>query len=169
MVDLVVHEIFWCGRHGQPIVSLHLAGTDRFFAVAMAAEDASLLAPEPPATASGRVRLYEMMESAVTGLGGGITEVQLSVGDTAMLQAAVRIAGPDGELTLPAHFADGIALAHRQRVPLRMTDADVARVPPSTIPKPAPPAAQTHHRDLTPFRDLIESLDLDEFGPSGRS
>lgn len=164
MVDLLVHEIFWCGRHGQPVVSLRLAGTERFFAVAMAAEDAAVLAPEPPVTASGRVRLLDLVESAVTGLGGHVAEVRLTVAERAMLEATVRIAGPSGEVTLPVHFADGIALAYRQRLPLRMAEVDVARVPPSSIPTLNRPTDARGHDSLEPYRDLIESLDLDQLG-----
>lgn len=167
MVDLFVHDVFWCGRHGQPIVALGLAGTTRFFAVGMAAEDAACLAPVPPAIASNRVRLFDLMESAVANSGGVITDIQLFVGDSAMLGASVRMSGPTGEHSLPAHFADAIAIACRLRLPLRMAEADVARIPPSTISASRPSA--TGQADLKPFRDLIESLDLDQFGSSSTS
>lgn len=168
MVDLLVHEVMWCVRHGHPVLALRLSESDRYFAVAMGVEDAAVLAPYPaPGAVSGRTRLYSLIESAVAGLSGRIQEVQLFVGDDTILRAAVRIAAPHGDLTLPAHFADGIALAHRRQIPLRMAEEDVARIPASTLSAPAQPAALADTLQLGPYRALIESLDLDEFGAPG--
>ncbi len=168
MVDLLVHEVMWCVRHGHPVLALRLHGTDRYFAVAMAADDASALASHPATgTLTGRTRLYNLVESTVAGLNGHIVEVQLFVDTNAILQAAVRIAAPGGEFTLPSHFADGIALAHRRRIPLRMAEEDVSRIPAATVSPPAHHPEHASSMSLGPFRDLIESLDLDEFGHPG--
>jgi bifunctional DNase/RNase len=161
MMELNVHDVMWCAAHGHPVLTMHLSGTDRYFAVSVGPEDAASLAPHashlPP---SSRVRLYGLLESSIAALGARLSEVQLFVGDDAHLRAAVRITGPQGELTLPAHFADGIALAHRRRVPLRMTDEDLARVPTS---RPMSARNERGGDRLAPYRDVIEALDLDDF------
>lgn len=165
MVDLRVHEVMWCAHHGHPMLTLHLSGTDRFFAVSMAPDDAASLATHPsPGAATSRTRLYSLVESSIAGLGARLTEVQLFVGPDAVLRAVVRISGPAGNLTLPTHFADGIALAHRRRVPLRMTEDDIARVPSSPARPPRPVADHPGQVKLAPFRDVIDGLDLDDFG-----
>ncbi len=166
MIDLRVHDVLWCAHHGHPILTMHLTGTDRYFAVPMGNDDAASLAPHPStSTASSRTRLYGLVEASIAGLDARLTEVQLFVGDDSVLRAVVRITGPRGELTLPAHFADGIALAQRRRVPLRMDEDDVARVPSERMPTPSPPTpASPGHTLLAPYRDVIESLDLDGFG-----
>ena len=76
---------------------------------------------------------------------------------------------------LPAHFADGVALAHRGRLPLRMADEDLGRVPltplaaseaPAQIePPPTSGPSRQSARPPEAFRALIESLDFDNFGP----
>ena len=161
MMELSVYDVMWCATHGHPVLTMHLSGTDRYFAVSVGPEDAASLAPHAShLPACSRVRLYGLLESSIAALGARLTEVQLFVGDDAHLRAAVRITGPQGELTLPAHFADGIALAHRRRVPLRVTDEDLARVPTS---RPNVTRTKRGEGELAPYRDVIESLDLDDF------
>jgi bifunctional DNase/RNase len=157
MVQLVIHAVQWCAAHGHPVLALRIAGGDRFFVVAIGAEDAAGLAPGGPA-AAGKAGLLRLVEDAVAGLGGRPVAVWLRVGDDGVLRATLRVAGPRGEVSLPAAFADGIALANRARLPLLMEDADLARVPlgPGGTPPPARPPA--------PFRDLIDALDLDGLG-----
>ncbi len=168
MIDLRVHDVIWCAEHGHPMLTMQLSGTDRFFAVSMAPDDAASLASHPSGSAAvSRTRLYDLVESSIDGLGARLLDVQLFVGPDAVLRSVVRIAGPAGEVTLPAHFSDGIALAHRRRVPLRMAEEDAARVP------AAHPLTQSRlvdsqlddpgHVHLAPFRDVIDSLDLDDF------
>lgn len=177
MIELRVHDVMWCAQHGHPMLTMQLGGTDRFFAVSMAADDAATLAVTPSAAAVSRTRLYDLVESSIAGLGARLREVQLFVGPDAVLRAVVRIAGPAGDFTLPAHFSDGIALAHRRRVPLRMAEDDVARVPAAAR---MPPWAAQHDADptedgadeplpddpghvhLAPYRDVVDSLDLDD-------
>lgn len=171
MIELQVRDVMWCAQHGHPMLTMQLGGTDRFFAVSMAADDAATLASNPSGAAVSRTRLYDLVESSIAGLGARLLEVQLFVGPDSVLRAVVRITGPAGEVTLPAHFSDGIALAHRRHVPLRMAEEDAARVPAAMTPpwagqNPAGPD-QTRHDDpghvhLAPYRDIVDSLDLDD-------
>lgn len=169
MIDLRVHEVMWCTEHGHPMLTMQLCGTDRFFAVSMAPDDAALLATHPSGSAAvSRTRLYDLVESSIGGLGARLLDVQLFVGPDAVLRSIVRIDGPAGEVTLPAHFSDGIALAHRLKVPLRMAEEDAARVPgangPSSRTRVIEPQPDTqNHAHLAPFRDVVDSLDLDDF------
>ena len=165
LIDLKVHDVHWCPTHGHPLLTMRLTGTDRYFVVSMGLDDAASLAPHPshPGAAS-RTRLYGLLESSIAGLGAEMTEVQLFVGDDSVLRAAVRIDGPRGKLTLPIHFADGIALAHRRQVPLRMSEEDVERVPAGPPAMPRPGSGSHGHGHLAPYREVVESLDLDDFG-----
>jgi hypothetical protein len=165
MADLSLHAVQWCAQHGHPVLALRTVD-DRYFVVALTADDAGALAPMPDAngaSASPRL-LYGLVEATVTALGARLTEVWLHVGQDAMLRASLHLRGPAGDCHLPANFADGIALAHRGRLPLRMADDDLGRVPlaPLTpVPEPGPSSAPPEA-----FRALIESLDLDHLGGS---
>jgi hypothetical protein len=104
-------------------------------------------------------RLHGLVEATVAALGAHLTEIRLHVGSDALLRAAICLHGSIGEVTLPAHFADGVALAHRGHLPIRMAEDDLRRVPLAPLDTPR----STESGALpTAFRTLIESLDLDE-------
>lgn len=178
MADLTLHAVQWCSQHGHPVLALRTSD-QRFFIVAMTAEDAVALAIMPDAVDSGRPprRLHTLVESIVAALEARVTEVHLEVGRDAVLRAFLHLSSPRGELSLPAHFADGVALAHRGRLPLRMADEDLMRVPLTPL---GGSGAEGSSQDLPwdsplsppfspvsapeAFRALIDSLDLDDFG-----
>lgn len=170
MAELRLHAVQWCAQHGHPVMALRTAD-DRFFIVAMTVDDAVGLAMIPDAADNGRAprRLHRLLEATVAALGAQLTAVQLRVGPDDVLRAVLHLRGPAGGLTIPAHFADGIALAQRSRVPLRIADDDLRRVPlaPLLADEPAFPLAMAEAP--TPpeaFRAFIDALDLDDFGPS---
>ncbi len=175
MTDLKLHAVQWCAQHGHPMMALRTTD-DRFFIVAMTAEDAVALATMPDAVDSGRPprRLHRLIESMVAALGGRLTEVRLHVGHDSVLRASLCLTSPRGDLSIPAHFADGVALAHRGRLPLRMADEDLVRVPltpiaedqlafPASHSPGTPPNATSSLPE--PFQALIDALDLEDFGP----
>jgi bifunctional DNase/RNase len=163
MADLTLHAVQWCAHHGHPVLALRTTD-DRYFIVSITAEEAGALAFLPAAVATELTprRLYGLVEAAVSALEGSVTEVRLHVGGDNMIRASLHLRGPAGERVVPAHFADGVAIAQRGRLPLRMADEDLARVPLAPLavtapsaPTPAPPTA---------FASLIASLDLDGLG-----
>jgi bifunctional DNase/RNase len=170
MTDLTLHAVQWCAQHGHPMMALRTTD-DRFFIVAMTAEDAVALATMPDAVDSGRPprRLHRLIEALIAALGARLTEVQLHVGPDAVLRASLCLASPRGDMSLPAHFADGVALAHHGRLPLRMADEDLAQVPLTPIAEdhpafPSPPQLPDSPALPGPFQALIDAMDLDDFG-----
>lgn len=159
MVDLTVETVLWCAHHGHPVLSLRTIAGDRHFAVAITAEDAGAMAIWRCGGATGQARFCDLFERTLTGLGARPTEVLLQVGPNAALGAILRVRGPQGGLELPVYFADGLVLAQRRSLPLRMAEEDLARVP-------VTPVAHSDRDEGVgqppgPFRQLIESLDLD--------
>jgi bifunctional DNase/RNase len=165
MADLTLHAVQWCAHHGHPVLALRTSD-DRIFVVAVSAEDAGSLAASPATSGveNRSCRLHGLVEATVAALGAHLTEIRLHVGSDALLRAAICLHGPIGEVTLPAHFADGVALAHRGHLPIRMADEDLRRVP--LTPLDTPRTAATGSLPSA-FRTLIESLDLDELDESG--
>jgi bifunctional DNase/RNase len=166
MVDLTVHAMLWCAQHGHPVLTLRAGQEDRHFAVAIAAEDAQAMALWQHADGRPhRIRLLELIETMLAGLGARLTEVRLRVGVDGVLRASVRLdrgeRAPGGALELSAHFADAIVLARRGPAPIRMADEDLARIPLAAF---GPPPTDEAREALGPFRRLIESLDLDGIG-----
>jgi hypothetical protein len=185
-IELVVHAVHRCVAHDHPVVTLRVRDTSRYFVVALAPDDARVLSPHwPPQGDPGRRRLMQLMETVVSQLGGKLTAVELTVGSDRLLQATLRVATPRGGeqepegIAIPVYFADGLALAQWQWIPLRMAEADVARIPLSTWEErlgagddapeagsdadlgPAGEPATEMTPSLVPFRAFIETLDLD--------
>ena len=163
MAELTIHALQWCAQHVHPVLALRVRHSERIFVVALSEEDATALTPRPNhGTGQGNLRLLALVESAITCLGARAVAVSLRVGDDSVLSASLRLDGPTGVREVQTHFADGVALAHRARLPLLMDDPDLARVPLGPIAGTAD--AET---PLAASRDLIESLDLDGIGGGG--
>ena len=177
MPDLSVHAVQWCSQHGHPVLALR-TDDGRAFIVAMTTDDAIGFAMTPAASDASRAprRLHRLVEALVASLSAKLSMVHLHVGSDDVLRASLQIDGLQGEIMLPAHFADGVALANRNQLPLRISAQDLARVPlmrlseaeveaplaapalpPIATERPVPPAA---------FRALIDSLELDDFDAS---
>ncbi len=177
MPDLNVHAVQWCSQHGHPV--LVLPTTDgRAFIVAMTTEDALAFATTPHASDTSRAprRLHSLVEAMIAALFAKLSAVHLHVGSDDVLRASLEIDGPQGEIMLPAHFADGVALASRNQLPLRISAQDLARVPlmrlsetdvETPLASPAlPPVPTARPEPPAAFRSVIESLELDDFGPT---
>jgi bifunctional DNase/RNase len=166
MADLTLHAVPWCVQHGHPVLTMR-TGDDRFFAVAVSVEDAGARALTPAGSVlekSSR-RAHALVEAAIAALGARLSEIRLHVGGDAMLRDSLRLHGPAGEVALPAHFADGVALAQRGRLPIRIVDEALRRVPLAALDATEP---TLDARSLpAAFRSLIESLDLDELDGTG--
>lgn len=169
MVELTIHAVQWCAEHGHPVLTLRVRDRGQFCVVAISGDDAAALAPAgETARSHPRNRLLTLVEATIAALGARRTEVRLHVTADALLGAALHLDAPGGPIALPVHFADAIALAHRADLPMRMAEPDLARAPiapweqaPTSESRPATAASEP---DLTPFRDLIASLDLDDIG-----
>ena len=177
MPDLSVHAVQWCSQHGHPVLALRTED-GRAFLVAMTTDDAVAFAGTPTVADTGRAprRLHRLVESLLAALNAKLAAVHLHVGLDDVLRASVQVVGPQGEITLPAHFADGVALASRNQLPLHISAQDLARVPlirldEAELGKPLassslPPVSAQQSEPPSAFRALIESLELDDFGPA---
>jgi len=177
MPDLSVHAVQWCSQHGHPILALRTAD-GRAFIVAMTPDDAIAFATTPDSIDASRAprRLHRLVEAMVAAFSAKLSAVHLHVGADDVLRASLQIDGPQGEIMLPAHFADGVALASRNQLPLRISEQDLARVPlmrlseaevEAPMASPAlPPIVAERPEPPHVFRALIDSLELDDFGPA---
>lgn len=174
-LSLHLHAVQWCSQHGHPVLALR-TGDNRYFIVALAQDDAVALAPIPDHADGGQPprRLHRLVEETVAACGARLREVHLHVGKDDILRASLQLSGPAGEMNLPAHFADGIALAFRGRLPIRMAETDLARVPLSllapsehALPTETQSTREPARRPPLPpeaFRAVIDALDLEGLG-----
>lgn len=171
-VDLTIHELSWCWRHGNPIVGLRHADSDASFWVTLAPEDAQALSPLYTFHRTGRARLYDLLDQTIESLGGQISAVSLSLNGAAALQATVRLCGSRGGDTLRVNTVDAITLAWRRGLAIHMEEDDLRQVmalKASTreLPPHKDQPVETMSAMSEPFRRFIESLDLGQVDESG--
>ena len=170
MIEVCVHEIGWCPGHGHPVLYLRVGETGYGFGVALSPRDAQAMATHPVEEGAERARLLSLLETAVVGLGARLAAVTLGLGPDRIVRAWLTLERSGDPLTIPAALPDGIALARREGVPLRMEEADVARLRapagPPTAGTGSPPGPRRSTDDGGPFRPFIESLDLDGLAPA---
>jgi hypothetical protein len=163
MTDLSLFAVQWCAQHGHPVLVLR-AADGQFLVVAMTSDDSAALAasPDPAQLDTAPRRLYRLLEQSWRGLGARLVEARLHVGDDRCLHASLYLAGVAGEVVVPAHFTDAIALARRAGAPMRMADAELTGVAPAPLGVEEPAPETTAPPEV--FRSLIASLDLDRLG-----
>jgi bifunctional DNase/RNase len=163
-VDLTIHELSWCWRHGNPIVGLRHVDSDAIFWVTLSPEDAQALSPLYNFHRAGRARHYDLLDQTIESLGGQISAISLSLGARSALHGSIRLQGPRGSDTLRVNTVDAIVLAWRRGVAISMDESDLKRVMALKATLHETPLPQGE-RDETgtisePFRQFIESLDL---------
>lgn len=174
-VELAIHEVEWC-RHGHPVLVLRERTGERRVALAVTVEDAQDLLRECP-LASGRFRACALALALLDATGATLDAVALIVGSDQILRADLRVAGPTGAGTVPAHATDGLALAVQRGLPLLIDATALARVGhiggsgPGCRDESGPPARRGMQPadPLAPFRPFVESLDFGDGGASGRA
>ncbi len=167
MVELTCHNVAWCPVHGGPVLALEIDDSEQYIAVTLSVADARALSPLPSVSGTDRARLCGVMLALLAGLGGRLREVRLDVGTDGLLRSCLVVDGPRGTFMLPAHTADWILLARQADLPLRMAAGDLTRAGYAATRRPEACGDQKDSRHLptdmlAPFRQFIESLDLDD-------
>jgi bifunctional DNase/RNase len=173
VIDLTIQGLTWCWRHGHPIIGLRAVDGEELFWITLSPEDAQALSPLYQGQASGRARIYALLETLVERLNGQITAVRLEYGAWNNLEATLEVEGPSGKQTIPVHVIDAVILASRPGVPFQISELDLTRIreerPTAARDRPSDtPVAQAIEVTLEPFRRFIESLDLGQLDDLGR-
>lgn len=172
MIDLTVQGLTWCWRHGHPIIGLVPCGSQDVFWITLSPEDAQALSPLYQGHASGRARIYALLETLVERLDGQIVAVRLGFGRWDALTASMEINGPACGQTIPVHVVDAIVLAARRQLPIQISEQDfrcIQQSRPTSDRAGGAGAEVSSIDDATPesFRHFIESLDLGQLDDPG--
>jgi bifunctional DNase/RNase len=136
--------------------------------IAVSVEDAQSLATQPFVTNSTRCQMYALLEACMQTFGFHINGVTVRIGKDGMTDTLLRLDGIATSAALPARLADGIALARRANVPIRMKQEDADRIRTSnscaageddTSSRPQGRGSMYPPRD--PLQAFIETLNMD--------
>jgi bifunctional DNase/RNase len=128
MIDLRPCDITWHPVAGQPVVIYGDRGGTLRLPIGIGAEDARLLVAASEADSSPRQRLFRLLGETLGTLGGRLVEVTLTFRCAEVLEARLRLDGPRGPVALTAPAVDGLILARRAGLPVRVATADLARL-----------------------------------------
>ncbi|MCO5178281.1 MAG: DUF151 domain-containing protein [Thermomicrobiales bacterium] len=158
-VRLTIHGLAWCAQHGHPLLGL-CARSERVIWISITPDDAQALSPTACDCASGRSRIYKLLEDSLAASGSTVRETSLMLGLHGELEASIVLDGPVGDLRIPAHPADAIVLACRSRRAITISESDLETVCPELSDTGRATVEDACESTPDPFRAFIESLDL---------
>ncbi|HWV23797.1 MAG TPA: bifunctional nuclease domain-containing protein [Thermomicrobiales bacterium] len=161
MPRFTLNNVQWCSDHGHPFAVLGTEDHKHHLVVAIAVEEAQMLAVHPQQSIG--IRVHGLLATLMRFLDVHLESVELILDDNLILQSRIHLMREGERLHVQAAFVDGIAIAEWGAAPLWMTDYNLARAPrPDESHAPQP-----HYHGTLPsaFRDLIDSLDLQGLDP----
>ena len=169
MLDMSRRGVRWNEAQGHPVLVLGTVGRRGTVSIALSPADAQVLAANPPAAATGRLRSIGLVEDVLRAAGGRLQDVVLKLDGGMMLVADLRIETGEQCVVVSAQLADAILLATRAGAPLRISEMDIRWI--RAVhggPEPAPPAPAKESPLTRAMNAFIASLPLDDFtGPAG--
>jgi hypothetical protein len=157
VAELTLHDVEWFAERGHPLLVLGVVDRpNEYLTVALSTGDAQALAITPGCDGVERLRLFGLVETMLNQLDAHLTGVEFTVGPTRSLQATLHIATGHDEFTVPANFADAVALGCRAAVPLTMSDAELAQA----VGTATAQTRATREESGDAIRAFVETLDL---------
>lgn len=163
MIEVTIDSIRVSLMSQHRVVILKDAETERYLPIWIGACEADAITIELQGVEVARPFTHDLLKSAITELGGKITQILINDlrGEVFYAQIVLEVAGRRYELD--SRPSDALALAVRAKVPIYINESvmdKAAITPEEDITETAGDDSLTR----SPFRDLIDGLDLDDFG-----
>jgi uncharacterized protein len=124
MTPMRVIEVNTCPHTGRPMVMLQVQGEDRWLAFYVPMNEANRLA-RSLGTQCPCTPIFELTEQLLGHLGARVVRACLE-GDERGISAGLVLARDGGQLLIPCHPADAVALAVRASAPIVAEDSALA-------------------------------------------
>ena len=164
MIEVSIDSIRVSLMSQHRVVILKDAETERYLPIWIGACEADAITIELQGVEVARPFTHDLLKSAITELGGKITQVLISDLRNEVFYAQIVLDVSGRKLEIDSRPSDALALAVRAKVPIYIDESvmDKASITPEEdiAEGPAGDAALTR----SPFKDLIDGLDLDDFG-----
>ena len=175
MLEMVIHSIRVSVNSYQRVVILKEKGTERFLPIWIGPAEADSIAIQLQGVTVPRPMTHDLLRSAIDLLGATVRHILVSElnNDTFFAKIVLDTNGKSTELD--SRPSDAIALAVRTKAPIYVEEGVLEKAgimmdgegQPS-IPESKGPTRKPLQEDeinkLSAFKDLIESLDIDDLG-----
>jgi len=172
LVEMVVESVRVNLQTYQRVVVLKEKGSDRYLPIWIGNNEADAIVIQLQNVPVPRPQTHDLLKSVVTQLGGKVTRVVVTDLSDDVFYARVNIDIDGRHIEVDSRPSDAIALAVRVQAPIYAEDTvlDKAGVAldAEASERPAedrsPAQREEEERKLSPFRDFINTLDLDDLG-----
>jgi bifunctional DNase/RNase len=173
MIEMVIESIRVSLMNYQRVVILKEKESDRYLPIWIGPAEADAIAVRLQDVAVSRPLTHDLLRSIIDALGGSIQCIVVNdlANDTFYARIIMEVDGRSMEID--SRPSDAIALAVRVQVPIFAEEAVLdkagVRLDQESIgEKAGEPEGQTEAKPeelekLSPFRDFIDSLDMDDF------
>lgn len=163
MIEVAIDSIRVSLMSQHRVVILKDAETERYLPIWIGACEADAITIELQGVEVARPFTHDLLKSAITELGGKITQVLINDLRNEVFYAQIVLDVGGRKLEIDSRPSDALALAVRAKVPIYIDESVMDK---ASITPEEDIAAGSGEESLTrsPFKDLIEGLDLDDFG-----
>lgn len=176
MVELTIESIRVSLMNYQRVVILKEKETDRYLPIWIGPAEADAIAVRLQEVAVARPLTHDLLRTIIDSLGATVTHILVNdlANDTFFARISLQVDGRT--LEIDSRPSDAIALAVRAQVPIYVEESVLEKagvrldqegqpLEKGTVPdiEPTSEAGAEELEKLSPFRDLIEGLDLEDF------
>jgi bifunctional DNase/RNase len=163
MIEVTIDSIRVSLMSQHRVVILKDLETERYLPIWIGACEADAITIELQGVEVARPFTHDLLKSVIGELGGKITSVVVNDLRNEVFYAQIIVEVNDRRMEIDSRPSDALALAVRAKVPIYIEDnvMDKAAITPEEDMAEAP---SDDSLTRSPFKDLIEGLDLDDFG-----
>lgn len=179
MIEMVIESIRVSLMNYQRVVILKEKSTDRYLPIWIGPAEADAIAVRLQEVQVARPLTHDLLRSVIESLGAAVQYIVVNdlANDTFYARIIMNVDGRT--LEIDSRPSDAIALAVRAQVPIYAEESvldkagvglDQETAEPTAEERASEPRSQVQQEELErlePFRDVIESLHLEDLGKEG--
>ena len=176
MVEMTIESIRVSLMNYQRVVILREKESDRYLPIWIGPAEADAIAVRLQDVSVARPLTHDLLRSIIDNLGGAVTHILVNdlSNDTFFARIVLQVDGK--EMEIDSRPSDAIALAVRAQVPIyadetvldkagvRLDQEGSLEQVTGELAEEQKEVSPEELEKLSPFRDLIEGLDLEDFG-----
>jgi hypothetical protein len=164
MIEVAIDSVRVSLMSQHRVVILKDLGSDRYLPIWIGACEADAITIELQGVEVARPFTHDLLKSVVTELGAKIKSVLINDLRNEVFYAQIVLEVGGRRMEIDSRPSDALALAVRAKVPIFIDESvmDKAAITPEEDIAEGPAGDSSLTR--SPFKDLIDGLDLDDFG-----